>query len=87
MKKIFILLLIAVLALVACDNYISRNLGGSTTIHLKPGERLVEVTWKENSIWYLTEPMDSDYIPKTKIFREDSNLGIAEGDVTFIETR
>jgi hypothetical protein len=54
---------------------------------LPKGEKLVEVTWKENSLWYLTEPMDDDYEPKTKSFREDSNLGILEGTVTFVETR
>jgi hypothetical protein len=65
----------------------SRKFGGSTTINLEKGQKLVEATWKENSLWYLTEPMDSDYVPKTKTFKEDSNFGVLEGTVTFVESR
>ena len=74
-------------AAISCDNAMSRKFGGSTTINLPAGQKLIEVTWKDNSIWYLTEPMDADYVPKTKTFQEDSNLGMLEGTVTFIETR
>ena len=89
MKKLLILVFFAVSAvtLISCDNWTSRKWGGATTITLPKGEKLVEVTWKENSLWYLTEPMDADYEPKTKTFREDSNLGILEGTVTFVESR
>ena len=72
----------------SCDQYISRNFGGNTTINLNPGEKLVEVTWKNDAdLWYLVEPMDSDYVPKTKVFRESSNLGVLSGSITFIEKR
>ena len=89
MKKLIILALFAVsmVSLISCDNWKSRKWGGSTTITLPKGEKLIEATWKENSLWYLTEPMDTDYEPKTKIFRENSNLGILEGTVTFVESR
>ena len=89
MKKLIILSLFALsmVALISCDNWKSRKWGGSTTITLPKGEKLIEATWKENSLWYLTEPMDIDYKPKTKTFREDSNFGILEGTVTFVETR
>ena len=70
-----------------CDNWTSRKWGGLMTIVLPKGEKLVDVTWRGNNLWYLTEPMDADYKPKTKIFREDSNLGILEGTVTFVESR
>ena len=86
MKKLLVLLLCA--CLVGCENYVARKYGGSTTINLEKGRKLLEVTWKgEASIWYLTEPMDSDYIPKTKIFQENSQFGIMEGKVIFIESR
>ena len=89
MKKLIILSLFAVsmVALISCDNWKSRKWGGSTTITLPKGEKLIEATWKESSLWYLTEPMDTDYKPKTKTFREDSNFGILEGTVTFVESR
>lgn len=89
MKKLIILALFAVsmVSLFSCDNWTSRKWGGSMTIVLPKGEKLVDVTWRGNNLWYLTEPMDADYEPKTKIFREDSNLGILEGTVTFVESR
>ena len=90
MKKLFILaalLLSTIVITISCDNVMSRKFGGNTTINLPAGQKLLEVTWKENSIWYLTEPMDSDYVPKTKTFKEDSNIGVLEGTVTFVESR
>jgi len=72
----------------SCDQYITRELGGTTEIELEPGEKLVEVTWKgDGDLWYLVEPMNSDYVPKKKVFKESSNLGIAHGKVIFIEKR
>lgn len=44
-------------------------------------------TWKETDLFYLTEPMDSDYTPKTKLFKEDSSFGVLETEVKFIETK
>ena len=86
MKKI-LFALFTVLCLTSCNQYLTRTVGGTTIIELEPGERLVEVTWKYGDIWYLVEPMDSDYVPKTKIFKESSNSGILEGKVIFNERR
>ena len=88
MKKIitFILVLVAVVAFSSCtENLRARNYGGTTTIELDPGQKLIEVTWKETSIWYLTEPMEPGYEPKTKVFQEDSRFGVMEGKVIFHE--
>jgi len=76
-----------VLTLSSCENLVTRNFGGSQTIELEKGQRLVEITFKESDLWILTEPMDSDYVPKTKTFYEDSNLGVMEGKITIIESR
>jgi len=81
MKKLLILVFV-IISLVSCDQF------GNTTIKLEPGEKLVEVTWKSGGhLWYLVEPMDSDYTPKTKVFKEISLYGVSEDSVTFIETR
>jgi len=87
MKKIFIAFAIAIMCMACTPNEITRNYGGKTTINLEPGQRLVECTWKDNNIWILTEPMDSDYVPKTKKFTESSGWGCLEGEVTFIESK
>lgn len=87
MKKILFILLMF-LCLTSCDQYLTRTMGGTTEIKLESGEKLVEVTWKgDGDLWYLVEPMDSNYIPKTKVFKESSNIGVMEGKVVFIETR
>ena len=76
-----------VVCLCSCENFVTRIFGGSQTIMLDKGQRLVEMTWKSNSLWILTEPMDSDYVPQTKTFYEDSNLGVMEGKITIVEQR
>ena len=66
----------------------ARRWGGEEVLTLPKGEKLLEVTWKDqSSIWYLVEDMDSDYIPKTKTFQESSRFGILEGKIIFIENR
>lgn len=88
-------LLTAVIAFIAIAMMVSfsscqgctRQWGGTTKIELEPGEKLVEATWKNNSIWYLVEPMENDYVPKTKVFKEQSNARMLEGQVVFVERR
>lgn len=69
------------------ENLRARTYGGTTTVELDPGQKLLEVTWKETSLWYLTEPMEPSYEPKTKVFQEDSRFGVMEGKVIFVEHR
>ena len=93
--KLYILvLIIANILLLAflcscTDNTRSRIWGGKMTIELPKGQKLVEATWKGdgNSLWYLTEPMNADYTPKTKVFQEDSRFGVLEGSVVFVESK
>lgn len=89
MKKIRLILVITVLTfmLTSCEQYFSKNWGGTTTIELEKGKRLVEVTWKDDNLWYLIEPMEPNYTPKTKEFVESSNYGVLEGKVIFVESK
>ena len=66
MKNILFIIMM-VFCLTSCEQYVTRKLGGTTTVKLEPGQKLVECTWKGDAdLWYLVEPMDSDYVPKTK---------------------
>lgn len=91
MKKYFyiVITLFAFVLLNACTSkQIAKQYGGTVTIEVPKGEKLIECTWKDGgNLWYLTEPMEDDYVPKTKTFREESNYGIMEGKVVFIESR
>lgn len=91
--KRFRLAVIAVTFLTACmffactENERARNYGGEQTVKLPKGEKLIEATWKESNLWYLTEPMDSDYVPKTKVLKESSDFGVWNGKIIFIESK
>ena len=85
---ILFIVVCAVIAIVSCtENTRARMYGGTVNVMLPRGQKLIEVTWKESELWYLTEPMDSDYRPKTKVFKEDSRFGVLEGTVNFIERK
>jgi len=88
MKLFYVLLLITVLSFTNCTEQArTKAFGGTMTIELEKGERLIEATWKDTQLWYLTEPMKEDYVPNTKTFREQSSFGMMEGKVVFKESR
>lgn len=87
MKK-YLFLLFALVAMCSCtQNQMARTYGGKMTIELPKGEKLINATWKEANLFYLTEPMEEGYIPKSKKFRESSNFGVWESEITFVESR
>jgi hypothetical protein len=61
--------------------------GGTMEIKVEPGQKVMIATFKGNNLFYMTEPMDSGYIPKTKILHEKSGRGIIEFKVKFVERR
>lgn len=88
MKK-FLICLIALCAvcMVSCENYRTRNWGGTMTINVEPGYKVTNATFKGDEIWYFVEPMDNDYIPSQKKFVEKSMYGALEGTIIFNETK
>lgn len=88
MKRFIILavLAISVSTFTGCtDNEAAKNWGGTVTINLPPGQKLINVTWKETQIWYLTRPAKVGETPETLTFKEKSDYGISEGTVIFKE--
>jgi len=51
------------------------------------GEKLIMATWKGDYLFYLTEPVDCDYTPKTKTLREAASFGVIQTVVVFEESR
>lgn len=82
---IVIALFFAIIFTACTDNRMAREYGGTQTITLEPGYKLVEATWKGDNLWYLVEPMEEGYIPSKKEFIESSSYGLYEGKVVFIE--
>ena len=87
MKKVLLAAIAASVMASCTQQMVTRKLGGSQTITLEKGQRLVEMTWKNNNLWILTEPMDSGYVPKVKTFYEKSSFGVLEGVITIKESR
>jgi len=78
---------IAVLVVGCTQQGMTKDMGGSTTIELEPNTKLEEITWKDNSLWYLTRSMTDDDVAETHTFRESSEYGVFEGTVTIIEKK
>ena len=87
MKKLLVLVgLIAILS--SCtEQQVKKQYGGTIEIKLPAGEKLMEATWKGEDLFYLTEPMEEEYKPKAKMFREHSSWGVMETNVKFIEVK
>ena len=87
-KFILLILLIFTFLLAGCQQN-TKQYGGTTTIDIPAGKRLVPYTvqWESSShdIWYLIEDAPVDYQPKTYEFKESSNFGAMEGEVIFVE--
>lgn len=89
MKKVFIALTLIAFAftLSGCQQD-ARRAGGTTTIDVDPGMRIIPYTvqWDRNAdLWYLTEEAPADYQPKTYVFKESSSMGMMEGEVIIVE--
>jgi hypothetical protein len=67
------------------DNFRAKQIGGTIKLDLPKGEKLVNVTWKNNNFWYLTREMKPNEKPQTYNFRESSNYGMLEGKIILIE--
>lgn len=87
MKKILAIALVAISLASCTENSRVKNWGGEGTINLPKGRKLVNVTWKETQIWYLTRPMDSTDVAETYQFHEESSYGVMEGTYNIIETK
>ena len=87
MKKVFLAILMGVMVTSCTENSRVKSWGGEGTIKLPKGRKLVNVTWKETQIWYLTRQMDSNDVVETYEFHEESSYGVIEGTYKIIETK
>ena len=74
-KLIFILLFLLVTS--CTENEIVKQFGGTMEIKMQPNEKLINITWKGDQMWVLTQ----DTLSNTKFFREHSKFGIMQGCV------
>ena len=80
MKKYsLVLALIVSIALSGCENYLTRKLGGNLVVQVPPNSKVLNCTWKENSLWVLYENTQTHQ----PFFREYSQYGLLDGEVVF----
>ncbi len=85
MKKLLIGTFLALsISLTGCQT-VAKNYGGFMTIDLEPNQKLEEITWKDDDLWYLTKPMTSDDTAETHTFQQSKDFGVFEGTVTIVE--
>jgi len=87
MKKVLSIVLGVFLVTSCTENSRVKMFGGTGSIMLPRGKKLVTVTWKDIQVWYLTRPMREDEKPETYEFQEESNWGMVEGTYNIIETK
>lgn len=79
---ILFLVLITLIIVLLCSctkNSRVKHFGGTATIELPAGQKLIHCTWKDSNLWYLTRPMSPKDSVETYTFQEKSNLGMVEG--------
>ncbi len=85
--KLKLLLLSSVLLLASCtENERAKAFGGTTSVNLPAKQKLVNATWKESQLWYLTRPMRDGEKAETSTLHEQSSWGVLEGSVIFNES-
>lgn len=89
MKRIMLMFMVVVLcvSLFSGCQGATKSLGGSMEIKLEPNTKLELITWKDDSLWYLTRPMREDDVAETHTYQQQSEFGVFEGTVTIIETK
>ena len=86
MKKMLVVLVLFCVILTGCTSKErARTFGGVDTINLPENTKLVNATWKETNLWYLTRPSKPGELGETYTFKEDSSYGLAEGTVVIVE--
>jgi hypothetical protein len=80
----------AILSMTACDNTIAKKFGGTMTVELEKGQKLVNCSWKSGknegtSLWLLTRARKEGETPDTYKYTEKSTFGVLEGTVTIVE--
>ncbi len=85
-REIFIS--VCLLTIISCtENSKAKNYGGKAELELPVGEKLVNVTWKDEDLWYLTRPMMPTDTACTYTFSEESSWGVWEGTYIIKETK
>jgi hypothetical protein len=85
MKELIQIAFVILLVIPWTSNGWARGCGGHSRMDLKPGLKLVNITWKGADVWALTRPMQEGERAESYTFGEDSNWGVFEGSIKVVE--
>lgn len=85
---LLIVLLLGAIGICATNcNWIAKSAGGTITVNVQKGQKLINATWKDSNMWILTRNMKPEEIPEKYTFQEYSNFGLIEGTVYLVENK
>lgn len=84
-KLVLVLSCISIIVALTGCNSVTKSLGGTMTVKLEEGKKLVNCTWKDDEFWYLVRDMKENEKAETYEFIEKSNMGVLEGKVIIKE--
>lgn len=85
---IFFLIVVLISCSTSCsDQGMTRSYGGTEEVNLEPNRKLIEITWKDTDLWYLTRAMTEDDVAEDYIFQQKHSVGWVEGKVIIHERK
>jgi hypothetical protein len=85
MKRLIITLAITTLLPSCTQQQMAKDWGGTTTIDLPVGKKLVTVSWEQAHLWYLLRDARPGETPETLQLKESSSFGVMQGQINFVE--
>lgn len=87
MKKLILSLTVASIGLLSgCSaQHMVRQYGGTDTIDLPAGKKLVQANWEGEHLWYLLRSAKTGEKPEVLEFKESRSYGGRSGTVIFRE--
>lgn len=68
------------------ENQRAKAFGGTMYVTIPKGNKVTNITWKQDDLWYSYRPFEEGEVPTTTKFVEQSSFGIVEGEVIFTES-
>lgn len=86
--KLILAAVVAAMSLTSCtENARAKAWGGTATVDLPANTKIVNATWKDQELWYLTRPMRTGEVAETVTLHEQSSFGLVQGKVIFKESK
>jgi|TARA_R110000851_G_scaffold47424_1_gene115091 hypothetical protein len=86
MKNLMIIGILSLFMFSCTENSRAKTFGGTAKLAVPCGQKVLNITWKDNELWYSTVPMEAGYTPRVHTFSEESSWGVMEGNYVITES-